>query len=256
MQIYSKETLIARLIEICNMGWIRNARPGNVGGIGNTLEDLLGIEENNIPLPNASEWELKCQRIGSGSLTTLFHMEPSPRGLKFVPEIFLPFYGWKHQSITGELSFRQTIHGKSVSDRGFRVVVDRKASKVLISFNSKGIDKRHKKWLKTVKTRVGLDELNPQPYWGFNDVMHKAGTKLINCFYIKAEVKKEDGQEYFQYKDILICETFDFKKFLDAMQDGIILIDFDARTHHNHGTKFRMRQDKLPLLYEKVTVVH
>jgi len=25
-----------------------NARPGNVGGIGNTLEDLLGIQENNL----------------------------------------------------------------------------------------------------------------------------------------------------------------------------------------------------------------
>jgi len=256
MQIYTKETLIARLIEICNMGWVRNARPGNVGGIGNTLEDLLGIEENNIPLPNASEWELKCQRIGSGSLTTLFHMEPSPRGLRFVPEIFLPLYGWKHQTIDGELSFRQTIHGKIISDRGFQVVIDRKSQRVLISFDADSVDERHKKWLNAVKKRVGLKELNPQPYWGFNDLMHKAGTKLVNCFYIKAEVKKEKGQEFFQYKDVLICETFDFGKFLDALKDGLILIDFDARTHHNHGTKFRIRQDKLPLLYNRVTIVH
>ncbi|MGC8546014.1 MAG: MvaI/BcnI family restriction endonuclease, partial [Athalassotoga sp.] len=35
------------------MGWISNNRPGNVGGIGNTLEDLLGIKENHLPLPNA-----------------------------------------------------------------------------------------------------------------------------------------------------------------------------------------------------------
>ncbi|HAB54736.1 MAG TPA: hypothetical protein DCE80_21595 [Ignavibacteriales bacterium] len=31
-----------------------------------------------------------------------------------------------------------------------------------------------------------------------------------------------------------------------------MLVDFDARTGHNHGTKFRIKQNKLPLLYEHV----
>ena len=53
MKIYTKETLIAALREIADRGWIENARPGNYGGIGNTLEDLLGITENNLPIPNA-----------------------------------------------------------------------------------------------------------------------------------------------------------------------------------------------------------
>ena len=78
--IYTKQALIAKLKEISAMGFILNARKGNHGGIGNTLEDLLGIEENNLPIPNAAEWELKAQRLNSTSLTTLFHMEPSPRG--------------------------------------------------------------------------------------------------------------------------------------------------------------------------------
>jgi len=34
-----------------------------------------------------------------------------------------------------------------------------------------------------------------------------------------------------------------------------ILVDFDARTGYNHGTKFRMRQDCLPMLYEKTTTI-
>ncbi|MDR2193443.1 MAG: MvaI/BcnI family restriction endonuclease, partial [Treponema sp.] len=46
----------------------------------------------------------------------------------------------------------------------------------------------------------GLDELNPQPYWGFDDLSHKAGTKLINCFFVQADSKKEHGIEYFHYK--------------------------------------------------------
>ncbi|HEY4476814.1 MAG TPA: MvaI/BcnI family restriction endonuclease [Candidatus Paceibacterota bacterium] len=56
-----------------------NARRGNAEGIGNTPEDLLVIKENNLSIPNAAEWELKAQRLNSTSLTTLFHIEPSPR---------------------------------------------------------------------------------------------------------------------------------------------------------------------------------
>lgn len=37
-----------RLSEIKNMGWIANRRPGNVGGVGNTLEELLDVAENNF----------------------------------------------------------------------------------------------------------------------------------------------------------------------------------------------------------------
>ena len=51
---YTKPELIAKLKEISAMGWIPNARRGNAGGIGNTLEDLLGIKENNLPIPNAA----------------------------------------------------------------------------------------------------------------------------------------------------------------------------------------------------------
>src|SRR4030043_1337361 len=84
MQTFTKDDLIEKLLEIKARGWIPNARHGNAGGVGNTLEDLLGIQENNLPIPNAAEWELKCQRKGSSSLTTLFHMEPSPRAVRFV----------------------------------------------------------------------------------------------------------------------------------------------------------------------------
>ncbi len=52
MKIFTKEELIALLLEIRKMGWVKSRRHGNVGGVGNTLEDLLGIDENNLPIPN------------------------------------------------------------------------------------------------------------------------------------------------------------------------------------------------------------
>jgi len=258
--IYTKDELIKRLKEIAAMGWLPNARKGNHGGIGNTLEDLLGIAENNLPIPNAAEWELKAQRLNSTSLTTLFHIEPSPRAIRFVPQVLLPMYGWAHQEDgkkypRGEMSFRQTIHGNVGSDRGFKVVIDRTERKILISFYAGSVDIRHKLWLKSVKKRVGLGELNPQPYWGFDDLEHKAGTKLLNTFYVQAEVKTKNKKEYYHYTKVMMLQKFNFDGFLRAMEEGLILVDFDARTGHNHGTKFRMRQNSLPMLYEKATVI-
>ncbi|MGI6573256.1 MAG: MvaI/BcnI family restriction endonuclease [Fermentimonas sp.] len=260
MKIYTKEELINELKKIRAMGWVKNARPGNAGGVGNTLEDLLGIEENNLPVPNAAEWELKCQRGNTSSLTTLFHMEPSPRALKFVPQIFLLKYGWKHQNAgskypANEMSFRQTIGCHNRSDRGFTVIVDRKQEKVLISFDATAVSEKHARWLKTVEKRVGLEELDPQPYWGFDDLLHQAGTKLHNCFYVQAQVKRIAGEEYFCYDKILMLKKLTIDKFLKAIENNDILVDFDARTGHNHGTKFRLRQNKLPNLYEEVTEI-
>jgi len=257
MKIYTKEELIEELKKVRSIGWIPNARHGNVGGVGNTLEDLLGIEENNLPIPNAAEWELKCQRMKTTSLTTLFHMEPSPRAIKFVPKVLLPKYGWKHQEAgtrysDDEMSFRQTITGTGRSDRGFTVIIDREQRKVLISFDSSTVDERHKDWLENVRCRIGLGELSPQPYWGFDDLGHKAGTKLLNCFYIQAKTKKEKGTEFFSYEKILILTKFSTDAFIDAIEKGYVYVDFDARTGHNHGTKFRLRQDKLTELYEDV----
>lgn len=260
MITYTKESLIEALKGIMRRGWIPNARPSNIGGIGNTLEDLLGIQENNLPIPNAAEWELKCQRAESTALTTLFHMEPSPRALKFVPNIFLPKYGWKHELAginypANEMSFRQTIHGLERSDRGFMVKVDKINQKVLISFDASKVDSRHTEWLESVKKRVGVDELTPQPYWGFADLQNKAGTKLLNTFYVQAEVMKEGDKEFFHYCRVLILRGFNIDNFVTAIVAGNVLIDFDARTGHNHGTKFRLRQNARPKLYSDIQEV-
>lgn len=264
MKIYTKLTLIAKLQQIRSEGWIESRRPGNAGAVGNTLEDLLEIPENNLPIPNAAEWELKCQRINeqsrSASLTTLFHLEPSPKAMKFVPAILLPKYGWLHKEAgkkypVNEMSFRQTIAATKKTDRGFGVIVDYSNRKVMISFDSQAVSAKHSSWLKSVEERIGLSELDPQPYWGFDDLFHKAGTKLHNCFFVGAIVKKENGKEFFKYQKILMLSGFSLNKFIRAIEIGDVLIDFDARTGHNHGTKFRFRQDRLEELYDNILII-
>lgn len=253
MKTYTKESLIEALKEIRDQGWIPTGRKNNDGGVGNTLEDLLGIEENNLPLPNAAEWELKAQKKETTSLVTLFHMEPSPRAFKFIPAILLPEFGWKHQEAGGkypdsERSFRQTICASNYSNRGFTVEVNRQEQKVIVDFDHKQVDTNaHPDWSLFVS---GKSIKNP-PYWGFDDLFHKVGTKLHNCFFVRAESKKINGKLHFHYQDIFMLKTLDKSNFIDAIENGDIYIDFDARTGHNHGTKFRLRNKVLINLYKE-----
>ena len=76
-----------------------------------------------------------------------------------------------------------------------------------------------------------------------------------NCFHLMAEVKRVDGVEHFNYSTIMMLEGFSLAWFITAIENGNILVDFDARTGHNHGTKFRLRQVCLPDLYESMTVI-
>ena len=259
-KIFSKTSLIEELKSIRDLGWISNRRHGNDGGIGNTLEDLLGIDENNLPFPNAAEWELKSQKTNTSSLITLMHQEPSPRTLSLVPALLLKMYGWEHKEAgkkypQNEMSFRATLNAVNNTDRGFGISVNHREEKVEVTFNSEAVSIRHNDWLRTVNDRVGLHQLNPQPYWGFNDIFHKAGTKLHNCFFVRADVRKVNGREEYYYREIFMLQGFSREKFIASIENGNVLVDFDARTGHNHGTKFRLRQNCMPDIYEQVTII-
>jgi len=238
---WTKQQLIDILQTIKAKGWIPSGRNiANVGGVGNTLEDLLGIRENNLPIANTTEWELKTQRRSTSSLTTLLHLEPEPRTSKIVPEVLLLKYGWAHKTIPNERSFRVTMSGDRFTDRGFKVNVDRNSKKIYVDFDSSQVASVHSDWLREVASRVGLGPINPRPYWTFEVLESKTKGKLKNMVYVIADSKKEGGIEHFKYKEAWFLTDFDFERFLKAIEKGNVLIDFDARTHHNHGTKFRV----------------
>ena len=89
--IYTKKALIKKLKEISKKGWIPNARKENHGGVGNTLEDLLGIKENNFSLPDIGEIELKAKRLDSESMLTIATKSPEPKGSNRI--LFEKYYG-------------------------------------------------------------------------------------------------------------------------------------------------------------------
>jgi hypothetical protein len=264
MKLYTKDELIEAIRKVSAKGWIRSVKntidTRNDGAVGNTLEVQLGLKENNLPIPNMREWELKGQRLHTSSLVTLKHIEPSPQGSKIVTTILLPLYGWKHKEAgkkypDTEKSFRSTTSVTSYTNRGFRLVLDRQEGKLRFVFDASQADTTDKEissWLESVKQRVGLGPLNPEPYWGLDDLRYEIGAKVKNCFYVVADRKVEQGQEFFKYVKLLVLSDFSFDGFLTCIEEGVVLVDFDARTGHNHGTKFRIRQNNWYKLYKSV----
>lgn len=266
MQTYTKQGLIDRFEEIKDMGWISEGRQGNQGSAGNTLEDLLGIVENNLPVPNAAEWELKTHKLNSSALLTLLHSEPSPNALRLVPNYLLPNFGWPHKEAgkkysLGEKSFRQTLNSTGFTDRGFKIDIDNNEEKIKLTFNPEKIKEKQEAYRRLLESRFNMPiqdikiSKETQPYWGFNDLFHKMGVKLTNSFFVEYKERKTDHGKEFSYEKVIMLQHFKIENFLYLLNNDLAYVDFDARTGHNHGTKFRIRSNHMIDLYEKATPV-
>jgi len=142
------------------------------------------------------------------------------------------------------------MSGDRYIDRGFKVIVDRTSSTVKIDFDAPHVAPHHTDWLKDVIKKAGAGKIQPEPYWPFDMLEEKARPKLRNSFYLSAKSRISDDKEQFLYESLLMLQRFNFNRFLEAIEKGKVLVDFDAKTTHNHGTKFRIRQDSWPELYD------
>lgn len=255
-----KEELLKRLKKIQELGWIHTNRSKNDGAVGNTLEDLLEIPENNLAIANTVDWELKSQRKKTSSLITLFHIDPQPRKPEsVVSRVLLPYYGWAHKEAgkkykVDERSFRATLNGLTYTDRGIKLNVNSVKRTVDIIYNPIKTDERHKIWMNEVIKYHGNDE-KIIASWNFDDLQMKCVGKIRNTIYVIADSRTVNGQEEFKYEKIELLEDFAFNNFLRGLINGNIFVDFDARTGHNHGTKFRIKQNNWPVLFSKVTEI-
>lgn len=245
----SRTELIERLKILRDEGWIQTREQFNDGLVGNTLEDFLGIKENNITLPDAGRYDLKAQRTETGSLTTLFHCDPWPRKPKTViTHILGPIFGWPHKELEGEWSFRVTMYGNRYTNRGFKVDLDEDSEKLWVRFNPNEVDPSLRDWLTGVMEKSKGKTL-PMPYWTLKELKERLERKLFNILYVHAKSRKKDRFEEFSYDECVLYEDVDFKAFKMGLKNGEVLVDFDARTSHNHGTKFRVKKGTLRKFY-------
>lgn len=223
--------LIRRLKKVKELGYVKTHRAGNTG-IGKTLEDLLGIKENNIPGPNALKTELKSARKSGSSMLTLFTKSPSPPR---VNSVLLQKYGYE----LSEENKRKILH-TTVSAVRFNYLKGEPGFKI-----------------NNEEDKICL--VNPQNeilgYWGKDTLRNSFEKKLPEILYVKAETKDSGANELFWFNEALLLRGFDFDSFVASLKKGIILVDIrigqypDGRTH-DHGTGFRVLPNHLDLCFQ------
>lgn len=226
------DALVKKLKEIKEMGYVKTHRPGSTG-VGKTLEDLLGIKENNIPGPNARQIELKSARKNTSSMLTLFTKSPLPRKAN---STLLKQFGYKTPTSKERKILHTTVNAISYNTLrgkcGFKI--DIKDDRIEL------VTKKNKK--------ICLG------YWDYQTLKESFEKKLPKIMYVKAENKGDGSEEEFWYNEGWLLSGFSFEGFKELLKRAIILVDIrigqhsDGRTH-DHGTAFRVHPNRLELCF-------
>lgn len=224
-----------RFSEIVAMGWIRTHRAGPTG-IGKTLEDLLGIQENNIDGPDFGVYELKSARLNSSSMLTLFTKTPQPaRANSYLREKF----GYSSRAYDND---EKVLHSTLTAARFVPIADTGRSLKVVCS------DDRI-----SIASDTGVENV----YWD-KQGLRKAFEKKYRSelVYVKADSRGAGSNEEFRYIEAWEVSNFNYDAMISMLEEGKIFIDLrigqypDGRTH-DHGTGFRIRECDEPLLFKK-----
>ncbi len=214
-----------KLKNIKALGFVKTHRKGDTG-IGKTLEDLLGIKENNIPLPDIGEIaELKAYRRSTSSMLTLFTLEPQPKGGDR-DRILLDNFGYSKRDNGRSKELHSTLSCKRYNNQGLKLKVEK--DKVRIVGKGK---------------RLNI-------YWGMEDLRKKFEAKLPALVYALADCKEIKGTEHFHFNQAYFLEGFDFDHFKNMVKKDAIVVDFrmfyrPSGSVRNHGTGFRVKIKQL-----------
>ncbi len=220
------------LKEIKKKGFIKSLRKDNTG-IGYTLEETLGIKENNNGEPdftyNSLKVELKAQRKKAGSRVTLFTKSP----------IWDPL---RDRDIISKLGY--------VDNKGRQAL---KVTLKLDKFNPKGFK------LSLDKDRLNIvhKDFGVVCYFKFSNLIEAIKTKLYeNLLLVLADKKKEGEDEYFHYIEATLFSKFNEDNFKDLIIDGKIVWEFrmnlkESGFARDHGSGLRISRKYLGNLFDK-----
>jgi hypothetical protein len=241
---------VEKINQIKKMGFVESKRSGDTG-IGKTLEDMLGITENNIAGPDFDIYELKSGRKDSASMLTLFTKAPMPKGAN---KSLLETFGYEQRTkknrnqlpVTDYMNVQVHEHKVSTREKELHVTVDSK------SVNSVGLRleiKDNRVYISNARTVLAYyDEMT------LREAFEKKYKKLILAL---ASSKKEGGKEWFWFNEAYLLEGFSFEKFAELVKDGVIKLDLrighypDGRPH-DHGTGFRVLPRDRPKCFDKI----
>lgn len=219
----------AKFAEIKTMGWIASKRKSNTG-IGYTLETLLGIEENNVALPDFGTVELKSHRINSTSMITLFTF--NRKVWKLNPLQAVRKYGTEDEN--GRLGLYFTM-SPTPNSTGLFLHIEQD----------------------TISVRHISGEVIAE--WQLEALAQQFIKKMPALVLVSALNEIRGDVEYFNYTSARLLEGTSPEILREQILAGNVLVDLRVHDRptsaRNRGTGFRARKSKLQLLFSSMTEI-
>ncbi|WP_336015347.1 MvaI/BcnI family restriction endonuclease [Fusobacterium polymorphum] len=239
--IYTLEDFKNEMDNISKEGWIKTHRSGPTG-IGKTLEDLLGIQENNASEPDFGVYELKASRNNDESMLTLFTKSPQPRR---VNGKLLENYGYYSEQYE-ENNRKKVIHSTLSTTNPVKISDTGKSLSLVCSEN---------------RISIVDNENDFEAFWDKSELKKVFDKKFKHTLiYVKADSVNSGTNEKFLYKEAFELSGFNYNGLIELLEKGIVKIDIrigqysDGRTH-DHGTAFRIHPKYFDQLFLKKNLI-
>jgi len=207
-------------------GWFESQRRGPTG-VGYTLEKLLGLEENNIALPDLGNIELKAHRVNSNSMITLFTF--NRKAWKMKPLEAIREFGTPDKNGRLGLYFTMSLTPNSAG--------------LFLYIGDEIISLRH------ISGKIIAQ-------WQLDSLSEQFIKKMPALILVSTHCEIRAGREWFKFTRAQLMTGTSADIMKDQLELGNILVDLrlhDKGTRaRNHGTGFRAYERKLPLLFEVV----
>ena len=227
-------------------GYIPSHRSGDTG-VGKTLEDELGVEENSVQAADLGEVELKAPRRDSNSKFTLFTKVFNKLGLNC--RVLRAQYGYQ-TDVSRALNPNINILHTQVTGRDFNTLDGEPFLKLTT--------RDDRLYLEHAKDGI-LEDV----YWEQEQLKKTFDKKYPSkkLYHVQAESKKEDdGSESFHYSEAYSLEDFSAERMIEGLKSGELDVDIRLGVYasgdrkgkpHDNGTAIRVSSKKLDECFDK-----
>ncbi len=222
--------LLDKIKLINKEGWIKSMRRGDTG-VGYTLETKLGIKANSKKKPDYKGIEIKSfRKRTSGALVTLFSQVPNWKESNVNRNEILEKYGYLDENERYNLYC--SVYANKKNSLDWQLQSNKNEKKIYIKHNNINVT-----------------------FWDLEKIKTRIINKHKETFFIFADTKKENGNEYFLYNKIIHAKDSSLEKFLILLEKGKICHDFvmhrkKSGATRDHGFLWRIKNISIPELFD------
>ena len=223
--------LLNKLKTIAERGYVKSVVNSDTG-IGRTIESLLGIKMNSSKSPDYKGIELKSFRDSRNNRKSLFGKTPDWELSKFKSRVeILDAFGYWEK---GVFRLYNTIRGTGRNAQGLILKIEDK-----------------KDWLVENSDRP---EIGDFLVWKLETLRKELLKKHKETFWIRADSKIEDNNEYFHFTEVEHTKNPMIDKFEILVETGAITLDYPIKRMPDgkvidKGCNFKLKSNCLDLLF-------